>query len=123
MARHRKIAAGAFLAGAAAFCPAGPAAAQEEAFDTGRLAACMVENAQETDRQIMRDLIIAALQDDVPAMRTGVISLGAAMVQLATASCGMGFSELQRIDFEKVGQAFGEILATQMMEEAFSKLQ
>lgn len=96
--------------------------AEAQPFIPDDLALCMAAHSGHAEAELMKKLFIAALQDDVDGMRTGVADLGAAMVKLATRKCDVKLADLQAAEFEAAGSKYGEILGERIIQEAFSKL-
>ncbi len=95
----------------------------QQALDPDQLAACMAEHSGETEETAMRQLLIAAMQDDTTGMRDGVAELGSVILRLSVSSCGVGLTQLEEPAFQLAAEKYGEILAVRIMENAFSKLQ
>ena len=82
---------------------ASPAAAQSVP-GADQLANCMFGNTRDTQIAGMKNLIIAALQDDVPALQASVVELGSMLVSLAMTGCGLGLSQLQEPVFQQASE-------------------
>jgi hypothetical protein len=99
-----------------------PAAAPQP-IDVDKVAYCMMAHSGPPDEAIIKKLMIAALQDDVPGMQSNVAELASAMLKLAMVSCGVGMDQLDDKEFEAVGQKYGEMMGEKIMTEAFAKIQ
>lgn len=119
------------IAGLAALALAGPIALAQmpgqampgqQAAPAGKspdqLAQCLIQNTQESDKQTMRDFMIAALQQQKEAATEKMMSFGMSIAMKATTSCGWTMQELQTPQFEQAVTVYGEFMGEQIMAEA-----
>jgi len=122
MRRGRSLAAGlglALLGGA--LLPAW-GQAQEQLTDKNAIVACMLEKSTDQDKGVMRDFIIAALQEDPAAMKKNLDLLGNVLLDLAVTKCSMSMTLMNEKDFGQVGEMYGEKLGEALIAAAFAKM-
>lgn len=97
-------------------------AAAAEPLDAETLANCLVEKSSDVQTGAIKKLMIAAFQDDVPAMQKYLLEFGTALVSLAMSDCGVGPSQLSDPAFEAASSKYGEVIGERLINEAFAKL-
>ena len=104
-----------------ALLPAG-GNAQESLIDKNAIVTCMLEKSSVQDKAVMRETIIAALQENEEAMRTNLIRLSAVLIDLAVTKCRMSYTLMNEKDFGEIGAIYGEKLGNDLISSAFAKL-
>jgi hypothetical protein len=122
MIRGRSLAAGVSLAllGTAVLPALGNT--QESLTDKNAIVACMLEKSGAQDKAVMRETIIAALQENEEAMRANLIRLSAVLIDLAVTKCRMSYTLMNEKDFGEIGAIYGEKLGNDLISAAFAKL-
>ncbi|RYG96578.1 MAG: hypothetical protein EON57_14895 [Alphaproteobacteria bacterium] len=118
--RFLAVGVGLALLGAALFPAWGNA--QEQLTDKNAIVACMLEKSTDRDKGVMRDFIIAALQEDAAAMKTNLDLLGNVLLDLAVSKCSMSMTLMNETDFGQVGEMYGEKLGEALIAAAFAKM-
>jgi len=122
MIRGRSRFAGLSLAFLGAAFPPAWGNAQESLTDKNATVACMLEKSSAQDKAVMRETIIAALQENEEAMRANLIRLSAVLIDLAVTKCRMSYTLMNERDFGEIGAIYGEKLGNDLISSAFAKL-
>lgn len=97
-----------------------PAIAQE-AMTAQSLADCMIENSTDTNEDLLKDMMIKALQDAPEAeLMSSTIAMG--MVTLATTNCGLDLAGLDSPTFENAAELYGTYMGEKIMGDAMAKI-
>jgi hypothetical protein len=94
--------------------------AQETNPDT--IIACMIEKTTEENKAVMRNMIIAALQDNQSETKKYVVQLGSFITDLALNKCSMSYQMLTQPQFKDIARRYGQQVGEEMMRQAFAKL-
>ena len=97
--------------------------AAQEPIDADKIAYCMVANSSDADNLVMKELLIAALKDDVPEIKSKMADLVAVMLKVSMGKCGVGLKQMEDPGFEKAAEKYGELIGTKIMQEAIAKIQ
>lgn len=99
-----------------------PAIAQE-AMTAQSLADCMIENSTDTNEDLLKDMMIKALQDAPEAeLMSSTIAMGMGMVTLATTNCGLDLAGLDSPTFENAAELYGTYMGEKIMGDAMAKI-
>ena len=83
----------------------------------------MLEKASPTDLDLMKRLLVAAINEDLPSVKGLAVMFTGSALNLATTHCGVSFEKLSDpavvAGIRKYGEKFGEKIAL----DAFAKLQ
>jgi hypothetical protein len=71
----------------------------------------------------MKKLMIAALNDDIPALKAEATSYGGVIVQMAIASCNITVAQLSDPAVNDAVGKYGETIGAKIMTDAFAKVQ
>ena len=96
--------------------------AQEQLTDKEAIVTCMLEQSTPADKTVMRDMIVAALQEDEPQLQRNLTLMGDVLVDLAVNKCSMSMTLMNEEDFGEVGELYGEKLGEALISAAFEKL-
>jgi hypothetical protein len=90
--------------------------------DPQALAQCLIQNTVETDKQGMRDFMIAALQQQKEAANQAMMAFGMNIAMKSTTTCGWTMQDLQTPQFEQAMGIYGEYMGEQIMMEAMGNM-
>lgn len=109
--------------------PASPGASTSGAAqpaDADTLAECFVTHSGAQEADAMKRIMVAALSDDTPGLKTSLSDFSGLLLKLALSSCGVGLSQLQDPAygalFQKASSKYGSVLGARLMQDAFAKL-
>ena len=97
-------------------------AGQQSLTDKDAIVGCMLEKSTPENKAVMRALIIAALQDNQPEMKTKLAMLGGVLVDLALSKCSMSMTLMNEKDFGEIGSRYGGELGQELIAAALAKL-
>lgn len=87
-----------------------------------QLSQCLIQNSGEEEKQLMRDFMLAALQEQRDKANQSMMTMGMGIAMTATSECGWQMSDMQGPAFEQGAALYGEFLGTQIMEEAMGSI-
>lgn len=97
--------------------------ARADTIDENILGSCMFEKASSVDLDLMKRLLVAAINEDLPSVKGLAVMFTGSAVNLATTHCGIPFEKLSdpavAAGMRKYGEKFGE----KIVLDAFAKLQ
>jgi hypothetical protein len=108
---------------AAPFFLVAPMPAMAQQVDAAALTECLIANTTDDHIAAMKRLMIAALQDNVEALKAEAINYGNIIVQLAIANCNISASQLTDPAVNEAVGAYGQKLGEKIMTDAFAKMQ
>ncbi|MEM9055387.1 MAG: hypothetical protein AAGB16_08680 [Pseudomonadota bacterium] len=98
-----------------------PALAQHNTAQS--LANCMVQNSDASDEQVLKDMMIKALQDaPTDELQAITLKMGMTMINIATVDCGMSMSDLEGPVFQGAAEIYGMQMGEKIMGEALAKI-
>lgn len=103
-----------------------PAPATEAAADVDKLADCLVQHSAQPESDAMKRVMVAALSDDTPGLKSALSEFSGLLLKLSMSSCGVGLSQLQdpayAATFQQASSKYGAVLGAKLMQDAFAKL-
>jgi len=87
------------------------------------IAQCMMANSGPSEERMMKDFLIAVLEEASAEEVQGIaMTFGFAVISLATEDCGVPFEQVQGIGFMQASERYGELMGMKVMEDAMGRV-
>ena len=87
------------------------------------VAQCMMANSGPEEERMMKDFLIAVLEEASADQVQGIaMNFGFAVIALATEDCGVPFDQVQGIGFMQASERYGELMGMKVMEDAMGRV-
>jgi hypothetical protein len=93
-----------------------------EPLNVDEVASCLFEKSTESDRDVVKKLVVAALTDDRNSIKGLLIAFLGSLSNIAMNHCGVTIEQLGQPEMQLAVTKYGEKLGQQVMQEAFGKI-
>jgi len=108
--------------GAVSFAVWSPVWAIAQQIDESALTKCLTANAGNEHLAAMKQMIVAAIDEDSEALRTASANYGMAIVVTAVTKCGVSETQLLDPAFKDAVGRYGQKLGEKIIADAFAKI-
>ena len=108
--------------GAVSFAVWSPATAIAQQIDGSALTKCLTANAGDEHLAAMKQMIVAAIDDDSEALKAASANYGMAIIVTAVTKCGVKETQLFDSAFKAAVGRYGQQLGEKIIADAFAKI-
>ena len=107
---------------AASLIASWPIQAMAQQIEVAALTECLVANTTDEHIAAMKRLMIAALNDDLEALKSQATNYGMVIITMAMTKCGVSETQLTAPALSEAVGRYGEKLGEKIMTDAFAKI-
>jgi len=108
--------------GAVSFAVWSPTPVIAQQIDGSALTKCLIANAGDQNLAAMKQMIVAAIDDDSEALKTASANYGMAIIVTAVTKCGVSETQLFDPAFKDAVGSYGQKLGEKIIADAFAKI-
>lgn len=87
-----------------------------------KTADCMFEHATNEDLDVLKNMIVAGIEEDSSSLKGLAMIVVGSVARLATVDCDYPVTELGTQEFKTISNLYGQRVGEKVMQDAFSRL-